>query len=89
MYSSSPMAMGTNKPRGKVNRALMERLRNERRAKGLTLAQVASRIGVKVATPSGWECGRFSIGAKHIRKAAKVYGIPALELVKLCNNEAF
>lgn len=77
------MKKGKTKSREKRNE-VMEALRTYRRAKGLTLQQVASRLGCKRAAVSGWECGRFNPSSVRIPKIAKLYGKAPEHIAALC-----
>lgn len=50
-------------------------LRAHRKARKLTLEDVASQIGIKVNTLSGWETGGRGVGLDDLEKLAKVYGV--------------
>lgn len=67
----------------------MRLLKKYRLASGMTLEQVASRVGVKSASTVGhWECGRFLPQPKHIKKLAAVFCIKAMDMVEiLCPDE--
>jgi transcriptional regulator with XRE-family HTH domain len=55
--------------------AVGRRLAAARRARGLTQAQVAGRVGVKARAVWSWEHGEFAPTADRLPKLAKLYGI--------------
>ena len=50
-------------------------LRHWRRARGLTLEQLANRIGSKTSTISGWETGSRRVDLDDLRRIAAEYGV--------------
>ena len=65
----------------------MTTLRRHRLANGLSLADLAKRLGVTKGTVSTWETGRCVPKARMIPKLARVLGIDAFELTKLLSPE--
>lgn len=61
----------------------MTMLRRHRLAKGLSLAELAKRIGVSTAAVSTWETGRSLPKAKVVPKLARVLGLDPFELMDL------
>ena len=59
------------------------RLRERRLACGLTMAQLAERIGVSQPAISQWESGRDRPGRESLQKLATALGVPADELLSV------
>lgn len=64
-----------------------QKLRDLRRRRGLTLAEVAKALGVDESSVGHWEKGRRSPLLAHLRKLAVVLDVPFEELV--ADNPAF
>jgi transcriptional regulator with XRE-family HTH domain len=52
-----------------------------RQARGLTLAEVGSALGVTRQYVQAWEAGRRNPGPKHLAKLAKVLGLEIADLL--------
>ena len=52
-----------------------------RQARGLTLAELGSALGVTRQYVYAWEAGRRNPGPKHLAKLAKVLGLQVLDLL--------
>jgi transcriptional regulator with XRE-family HTH domain len=61
----------------------MNILKQHRVAKGLTLDELAARIGVSRASVSNWEIGRGLPQPKRYPKLARVLGITPLHLAQI------
>jgi transcriptional regulator with XRE-family HTH domain len=61
----------------------MQKLKQHRMAKGLTLHELASRIGCSTAACSNWETGRATPLPRFIPKLAKSLGINPMDLTLL------
>ena len=68
-------------------KANMTALRMLRQAKGLTLAQLAGRIGSSVACVSAWETGRNSPSSRMVPKLARALGLEPMSLLQLMNPD--
>lgn len=66
---------------------LMTTLKRHRLAKGLTLRDLAKRIGSSAAACSSWETGRYTPSARLIPKLARVLGVEPLELTRLISPD--
>ena len=66
-----------------INRAVGRTLRDARRARGLTLKQLAARSGssFKPSAVGGYERGERAISVERFCRLAAVYGVPAGELL--------
>lgn len=62
------------------------RLREQRKARGLTLTQVAGAIGMNVGYYSKLETGERPLRLDHLRKVAAHYGIDTGELLNAADN---
>lgn len=60
----------------------MNVFKRHRLANGLTLRELAQRIGVAVGTCGHWETGRTSPSPRIFKKLAKVLNVPPMNLVK-------
>ncbi len=67
--------------------AFMRLLERRRKAKGLTLRQLAHRVGVHTSTAQGWESGRHEPRPNHYQKLSRVLGVDPLELTMLISPE--
>ncbi len=71
---------GLVRPRGtRAPAALGPRLRSLRRNRGLSLAQVASEVGISVAYLSALERSQMSAAVGTLRKLARFYGVNILD----------
>jgi transcriptional regulator with XRE-family HTH domain len=52
-----------------------------RQARGLTLAEVGSALGVTRQYVQAWEAGRRNPGPKHLAKLAEVLGLEIADLL--------
>jgi transcriptional regulator with XRE-family HTH domain len=66
----------------------MTMLKRRRLVKGLTLSQLAKRIGVSTAACSAWETGRNSPSPRAVPKLARALGLDTFELTKILSPEA-
>ena len=65
-------------------------LRSWRKAHGLTLEQLANRIGSKISTISGWETGSRDMDLADLEKIARAYGVhPAILLFAPPGSQKF
>jgi transcriptional regulator with XRE-family HTH domain len=60
----------------------MERLRELRRRRLLTQAELAQRVGVSLQSVQAWEWGKSEPRLRHIRRLAEVLEVPAEELLQ-------
>jgi len=65
----------------------MREVKHRRIATGLTLREVAHRIGVSTGTVGAWETGRNFPRPKSVVKLARVLGMKSLELTKLMDPD--
>jgi transcriptional regulator with XRE-family HTH domain len=63
--------------------SLGKRIRDLRRARGLTAAQLAERLGVSEFAVSRWECGHTAPRMRRIAALAKALGVSLPELWSL------
>lgn len=61
----------------------MRLLKRHRIATGMTLSQVAKRVGVTVGAASGWENGTHGMTPKHLVKFARLLGMHPIALSKI------
>jgi len=70
-----------------MNTALGHMIRSRRQAAGLTLEDVAARVGVTVGALSHIESGRRLPSARNAMLIAEVLGIPAEEMLRALDEE--
>lgn len=66
----------------------MRLLKRHRVATGMTIEQVAKKVGVSTGAVSGWENGTHGMTPKHLKKFAKLLGIHPIELSKIIEPDA-
>lgn len=57
------------------------RIKTARQARGLTLAEVGTALGVTCQYVYAWESGRRNPGPKHLAKLAEVLGLELSDLL--------
>lgn len=65
----------------------MRLLKRHRLARGLTLKQLASTVGVDKSTVQAWETGRNTPRPRHIPRLAEIFEIEAMEITRLISPE--
>lgn len=61
-------------------------IRSARLARGLTLAEVGTALGVTRQYVYAWEAGRRNPGPKHLAKLAEVLGLQVTDLLPQPNH---
>lgn len=66
----------------------MRLLKRHRVATGMTIEQVAKKIGVTAGAVSNWETGTHGMRPSHLKKLAKLLEIHPVELSKIIEPDA-
>lgn len=64
-----------------MNAMLLEHIRQARKSRGLTQAELAEQLGLSEMTVRRWESGQRSPRMEEIQKLAVVLGVPVTELL--------
>lgn len=66
----------------------MRLLKRHRVATGMTIQQVAKKIGVSNGAVSGWENGTHGMTPKHLKRFARLLEMNPVELSKIIEPDA-